>query len=63
MHDVTMYTVPELSEAIRTGTRSVAETVEIFLEKIAEKNAYYHAFRSVFADEARAQAERLLETA
>lgn len=59
MHDVKMYTVPELSEAIRSGTCSVVETVEIFLEKIADKNAYYHAFRSVFAGEARIQASHL----
>lgn len=62
MHDdINFHSVGELSDAIRAGTRSVVETLELYLNRIAGKNAYYHAFRSVFIEEARAEAQRLDE--
>lgn len=50
------HTAAALSEAIRTGRQSVAETLETYLARIEAEDGRHHAFRTVFAGEARQQA-------
>lgn len=52
-------TAAALCEAMRTGRRSVAETLDAYLARIEAENGHHHAFRTVFAAEARAQAAAL----
>lgn len=59
MHNNILHTASELSEAIRTGARTVTATLEIYLDRIEQQNVYHHAFRTIFAEEARAEACRL----
>ncbi len=49
-------TVREISEAIRTRRQSVSDVLETYLERITSENDRHHAFKSVFAEEARRQA-------
>lgn len=52
-------TAAALSEAMRSGRQSVAATLETYLARIEAEDGRHHAFRTVFADEARRQAALL----
>lgn len=52
-------TAADLSEAIRNRERSVVDTLEQYLGRIAAEDGRHHAFKSVFMEEARRQAREL----
>jgi len=54
-------TALEISEAIRAHRQSVSDVVDIYLARIESENEFHHAFKSVFADDARRQARVLDE--
>lgn len=56
MSENNLQTAQALSEAIRSGRQSVAAILETYLARIEAENGYHHAFRTVFASEARQQA-------
>ncbi len=51
--------VAETAAAVRTGRRSAVDTLEAHLSRIAERNPALNALTVVFADRARAEAERV----
>ncbi len=54
-------TAGEVSEAIRTGRQSVVDTLDACLVRIADEDERHHAFKSVFVEDARRQAQVLDE--
>src|SRR5690606_10738511 len=54
-------TALEISGAIQAHRQSVSDVVDIYLARIEIENGFHHAFKSVFADDARRQARVLDE--
>lgn len=54
-------TALEISKQIQAHRQSVSDVVDIYLARIESENEFHHAFKSVFADDARRQARVLDE--